>query len=443
MWGEYITNPGGSIISDNEFILAHPNANRYRIIRETPTIFHLEISDVRLDDGGKYLCQDTIAGPPELFRGEAELIVLESTPVCNTTAPPNNQVIEGQVYTIECRVNFNGVHAPQMSWTGPPPFDVAYPPPNPTTVWSGIQYIVNRTMDLRSFECLTNITNVPPTPDGVADNTPTWSYLHRAPQMFVYWGPKNLYAEPVKSEYEVGDQITCTADAFPEATYFWQNMRTLDQVYSRYYTVGIDMIGFNTTMRCMAQNIINGFVYSENLFHQVYLSAPTSPTTTTPTTPTTTYPPAADCTDLSGHWLASSPRAELIVSVVPGGQIGEVEGLMKNNTDTIWVEVVGTTRKPDYAFLGLAMIWPFNDGVTGFSGECHRCNGVEMIIGNGMWRSRQDSVLCGHGGNPYAYEPFYFYRAGTVRSALDRQELDVYKPTDISTRLGVNLKKKK
>jgi len=241
----------------------------------------------------------------------------------------------------------------------------------------------------------------------------------------------------------VGDTITCTADSFPEATYFWQNGRTLDQIYSRYYTVGNDMVGFNTTMRCMAQNIIGGFVYSENYFLPVYVSAPTTPTTTTPTTPTTTHPPAADCLDLTGHWIANSPRAELVISVVPDGQLGEVEGVMKNSTDTVWVEVVGTTRKTDYAFLGLASIWPFNDGVTGFSGECHRCNGVEMIIGNGMWRSRLDSVLCGHGGTPYAYEQFYFYRAGTVNSALDKVELDVYKPTGISTRLGVNLKKKK
>jgi len=443
MWGEYVTSSIVSPISDNEFILAHPNSNRYRIIHNTTTAFYLEIRDLRLEDGGRYVCQDTLSGPPQLYRGEMELIVLETNPVCNSTAPPDNQVLEGQMYTIECRVNYQGQHPPKMTWTGPPPFDVATPPPTPTTVWSGIQYVVDRSMDLRSYECNTSITDVPNQPEGVAGNTPTWSYLHRGPQIFVYWGPKNLFATPVQAEYEVGDTITCTADSRPEATYFWQNMRTLEQIYSRYYTVGNDMIGFNTSMRCMAQNIIGGFVYSENLFHPVLVRAPTTPTTTTPPPPTTTFPPQADCTDLSGHWIANNPRAEFVIRVIPGSQTGEVEGVMKNNTETIWVEVVGTTRFPDFGYLGLASIWPFNDGVTGFSGECHRCHGLEMIIGSGMWRSRLDSVLCGHGGNPYVYEEFYFYRAGTVRSALDGRELDVHNPTAISSRLGVTLKKKK
>jgi hypothetical protein len=200
MWGEYVTGPTISPISDNQFILAHPNANRYRIINNSTTTFHLEIMDLRIEDAGRYLCQDTLSGPPNMYRGEMELIVIESNPVCNTTAPSNNQVLEGQIYTIECRVNYNGMHPPQMTWTGPPPFDVAYPPPNPTTVWSGIQYTVDRSMDLRSFECLTNITTVPQTPDGVASNTPTWSYLHRAPQMFVNWGPKGMFVTPVQGE---------------------------------------------------------------------------------------------------------------------------------------------------------------------------------------------------------------------------------------------------
>jgi len=422
---------------------SHIFNNNYRIIHNTTSSYHLEISNIRYEDAGRYLCRDTFSGPPFRYEGEMELIVVDQSPICDTTAPPGNQVLEGQTYTIECRLFYSGLYPPLMTWSGPPPFEVANPPPTPGMIWSGVQYTVNRTMDLRAFECLTNISHVPQQPDGTADNTPTWSHLYRAQQMFVYWGPKNTFASPIQPTYEVGDDITCTSDAKPEASYFWQNMLTLAMIYNRTFTVTPAMVGFNTTMRCMAQNIIGGFVYSDNIFTQVYVPGPTTTTVTTPTTPTTTPLPSEDCRDLTGHWIANNPRAELILDVIPGGQAGEVTGLMKNGTDTVWVEVVGTTRKPDFAYLGLASIWPFNDGVTGFSGECHQCNGVEMIMGNGMWRSRKDSLLCGHGGTPYPYDLFYFYRSGSVRDALDDVELDVYKPTDISERLGVTLKKKK
>ena len=76
MWVEYASQALGSAISDNDVVLAHPNRDRYRIVDETSTAFHLEIRDVQLNDGGQYGCMDLLDGPPNTYRGQAELIVI-------------------------------------------------------------------------------------------------------------------------------------------------------------------------------------------------------------------------------------------------------------------------------------------------------------------------------------------------------------------------------
>jgi len=201
------------------------------------------------------------------------------------------------------------------------------------------------------------------------------------------------------------------------------------------------LVGTNQTFRCQAQNLIQGFVYSQNHFTTVYVPTPTTPTTPTTTPSTTTAPAVADCSHLSGHWRATEPYADLLLDLIDGGEMGEVYGLFKNATDTVWVEVVGTVKREDFSLLGLTAIWPFDEGVTSMAGECHACHGVEVIIGDGMWRSAGDSVMCGDGGTPAPHPPYRFYRAGSVQSALADVTLDVWHPSRISERLGVNLKR--
>jgi len=214
---------------------------------------------------------------------------------------------------------------------------------------------------------------------------------------------------PVKEFYVVGDVIACYADGHPPPFYRWQNMRTLNFTTSQNYTVNADDLGHNTTMRCQAQNLIQGFIYSDNIFVQMWAPLPTTPTTVPTTPPTTTPPFDAPCDNLTGWWISESPYAELNI-IVASGVSGIVTGFLRNHTDQQWVEVIGRTRTTDYAYVGLSAIWPFDIGVTGMSGECHKCSGVEQIQTSGMWRSRTDSLACGHGGNPQPGIAYRFHR---------------------------------
>jgi len=437
MWGEYITSQTGNIISDNEDVLDHPNKDRYRIVHSSDTEFHLEIRDIRITDGGRYVCHNTLQAND---KGEAQLIVLAAPPNCTNTSPLDGNVLEGQNYTIECIISYQGGFQPTMYWTGPPPFVTGNSPPNPTTVWSGVAYTVGRSMDTRAFECLTNFTTVPEGIPDTATNVPTWNHRYRAPQIFVFWGPKNMIATPEKTWYEVGDEITCDADAYPPPSFQWQNMRTLEWYPGQVYTVLPEDLGYNQTIRCQAMNLIQGFVYSGNLFLTLNVPFPTTPTTPTTTPSTTTQPAQSDCLDLSGQWVSDTPYAEIILDVIKGGQLGEVYGIMKNETDTTWVEVVGTVKR-DYSLIGLTVIKPFEEGVTGLAGECHRCMGIEVIYTSGLWRSSSDSIGCGDGGMPGPQTPMAFKRTGSLRAAIDAQEMKVYNPSHISKHLGIRLKK--
>jgi len=394
-----------------------------------------------LTDGGRYACQNTLGGPPTKYRGQAELIVLADNANCTNTSPNDGRVHEGQSFTIECVVNYQGGFAPRMTWSGPPPYNEGHSPDNPSFVWSGVAYTVNRTMDTRAFQCLTDFPELGEMPDDSATNVPDYTYLYRANQIFVFWGPMNTFASPIKSFYEVGDVIICTSDANPTAAYQWHNLRTQDIFVSRNFTVTSELVGTNQTVRCQAQNVIQGFVYSDNIFVVVYVPAPTTPTTPTTTPSTSTHPAESDCSNLSGHWRASAPYADLLLELLEGGEMGEFYGLYKNATDTVWVEIIGTVKRDDFSLLGLTAIWPFEDGVTSLTGECHRCNGMEVIIGDGMWRSAADSSMCGDGGTPAPHPTYYYVRAGTVQSVVEKEPLDVFKPTMISKKLGVNLKR--
>jgi hypothetical protein len=247
-----------------------------------------------------------------------------------------------------------------------------------------------------------------------------------------------MSAYPIKTYYEPLDILTCYADAFPPPLYQWQNMRTLEIFSGQRFNVSESMRGFNTSMRCQAQNQIQGFQYQAILFTDVNVQPLTTPTTPT-TTPSTTTPPLdAPCRNLSGWWISDNPYTEMHLHVATGAS-ARVTGFMRNYTDQQWVEIIGRTRLPDYAYLGLSAIWPYEIGVTGMSAECHRCSGVEVLITAGGWRSYYDSSSCGDGGSPAPYTAYRFRKlAEESDSAFLKTDFKVFNPTrDVSGQFGL------
>jgi len=444
LWYEFASTGSGQVVSDNGNILpSHPNAARYRIVQNEGTEFFLEISNVQMSDGGSYACADIQSGPPALYSGQAELIVLQSHPTCSTLLPSGGVVLEGQNYTSSCQLYYRGGMTPKVTWTGPEPFivgDII----TPSEVFSGILFTIDRGMDSRAHMATTNFTALTNLPPGLAGNAPNYVFEHLYDQMFVYWPPRNMFAVPMKPAYDVGDNITCHADAFPAAFYQWQNLDTQDFVNDQTITVTPTWLGRNSTLRCQAQNLIQGFLYAQTYFMPAYVPGPTTPSPPTTTPSTTTPLPDGACTDLTGWWLSDDPYpyAELYVFVI-GSTSGQVVGYMRNATDQSWVEVIGRTRNADYNFLGLTAIWPYEVGVTGMAAECHRCDARESLYTAGGWRAVSDSSACGDGGAPSPHTPYRFQRIGIgpqkERTPMDRPGFKVLNPTKlVSGKLGVH-----
>jgi hypothetical protein len=443
LWYEFTTG-SGQVLSDNNVVLpGHPNSARYRIVQSGgPLEFILEISDVRLSDGGAYACADIQSGPPEVYSGQAELVVLQSNPNCSTVLPSDGIVLEGQNYTSTCQLYYRGGMSPKMHWTGPEPFNVAEII-TPSEVFSGIIFTIDRAMDARAHQVLTNFTVPVAVPPGLAGNAPDYEHRHFYQQMFVYWPPRNMFAVPMKPEYEIGDIITCYADAYPAAFYNWQNLETLDFSNEQTINVTANWLGLNSTLRCQAQNLIQSVVYTETYFMRAYVPGPSTPSTPSTTPATTTPLPEGACSDLTGWWLSTVPYAELYLYTL-GESSGQVLGYMRNGTDQQWIEAVGRTRTSDYNFLGLTTIWPYEVGVTGLAAECHRCTGQEeVLITAGIWRSRDDSTVCGDGGLPTPHTAYRFSRVNIGpqghKSPLEHSNFKVYRPSKlISGRIGVS-----
>jgi hypothetical protein len=411
-WTEFAYNENGNLISDNDFILGHPEASRYSIINTVPGYYDLQISNVRLSDGGVYLCQDAQTSAALKRQHAASLTIMGATN-CTTSIGSSGIVLDQSYQVNDCGLNYKGPIVPNMTWSGPGPFGQGMVATD-NTVWSGMQFNVTRDMDTRAHLCTTFFTGYfLPVDSNFADNVPDYVSYFQNRQMFVYWGPTDVQASPIKVQYDAGDVLTCTADAFPAATYLWQNLRTA-QIYSG-STVRIDESwrGYNQTMRCEARNTIESTIYSNNVYLPVDVAPLTTPPVTTPATTTTPPPAVSPCTDLTGAWVSTAPtKANLCIRLDLSNQ-GILTGLLKNGTDTYWVDIVGRAQSNKFDQVGFNGIWPINLGVSSFIGECHRCFGEEQLLVNVI--SRTKGVPCGTIGPTQYTSQYVFTRSQALQ----------------------------
>lgn len=387
-WTEFAYNPQGQLISDGDLILpAHPQASRYALVRNDPLQYDLVVSNVNVNDGGVYSCFDANAPITEKQRAAAQLVVIAGPANCTSTVPANAQVLEDVYYTVECTLDFGGHLVPTATWEGPQPFGQASSNTD-NRLWTGMSFYAHRTMSQQYWRLTLNYTDsFLPVPADTAENIPDFAEVHDSPRITVYWPPQDMYADPQKDNYVVGDQIECFADAFPAAGFTWHNLRTNERFPGSLLTIPQEWEGTDQTLRCQAVNVISGAEYSNDLYITGNVLGPTTtPTTTTPTT-TTTAPPVSSCLNLTGRWESVGPTpAYLCLEVL--GENGNIHGVLRNDTDTFWVDLIGLTDVNNYDHASFTGIWPLNRAVSTFIGECSRCHGVEHLLINAVSRTK-------------------------------------------------------
>jgi len=91
----------------------------------------------------------------------------------------------------------------------------------------------------------------------------------------------------------------------------------------------------------------------------------------------------------------------------------------------------------DYKHVGFTGIWPAGStfGVGGFTGECHRCHGNEILLMSGLARNKQSSQFCGESAGTRLTQHYAFTRFGPPCRQVN---VDVYRPTEAHIkRMGI------
>jgi len=436
VWYEFVYSPFGNLISDSVNITSHPERDRYRIIHTRDTQFDLEISSLKLTDGGTYMCGDLNDNPPNRYVAQAELVVLGSDPVCRTTIPPDGSLMELNFYAAECVVEYSGKMAPLMIWEGPEPFAQDYVS-GENTVSTTMTLYATRDHASAPFRCRTNFTERLDQPPEFATNAPSYEHTFSTAPINVYWPPRDPLVIPIRPAYVVGDVVSCITDGNPEPEYQWTNMRTLQQLPPGQHFVVVEyMVGYNQSMRCRAVNEILGVAYTIDVFADVYVPEPTTTGAPTQTAPTT--PPAADgpCRDLTGRWMSSNPLARTCFDV---DSKGNMLVLLQNGTDLYFVVGRGKTIYGNYGHVGFTAHWP-EAGVGGFVGECHNCYGTEVLLISGLSRDKHESQICGASVGTHLTNLYVFTRVGEQCLGMEVDEVRTNQPW-IVDKLGVNAKK--
>jgi len=83
------------------------------------------------------------------------------------------------------------------------------------------------------------------------------------------------------------------------------------------------------------------------------------------------YPPVSPCTDLTGGWKSVTPLVASLCIQLDLNQNGALTGLFMNDTDSIWLDIVGRAEADKFDQVGFNGLWPYRTGVSSFVGKKH------------------------------------------------------------------------
>jgi hypothetical protein len=92
---------------------------------------------------------------------------------------------------------------------------------------------------------------------------------------------------------------------------------------------------------------------------------------------------------------------------------GNLHGVLRNGTETFWVDLVGSHDTQERSHASFTGIWPQNRYVAAFIGECSKCYGEEILIVSALSRSKGGPACATPGEILYSQE-FEFKRNPTV-----------------------------
>jgi len=88
----------------------------------------------------------------------------------------NAVVMNGEIHTIRCTVEFRGAYAPTISWTVPAGMCVIGGKTD-TNVWSSVTFTVDDSLNGYTFESTTHFTTIGgDVPSDLATNIPAYRY---------------------------------------------------------------------------------------------------------------------------------------------------------------------------------------------------------------------------------------------------------------------------
>jgi hypothetical protein len=88
---------------------------------------------------------------------------------------------------------------------------------------------------------------------------------------------------------------------------------------------------------------------------------------------------------------------------------GRIHGILRNASDTFWVDLVGLTQLDSFDHSTFTGIWPENRAVSTMIGECSRCNGVENLLVSAISRTKGGPPCATPGVINYSQE-YEFHR---------------------------------